>query len=107
MNKLLGHGRAEVIRAGIETAPSGRECLTCVVQFDERKFSNGTVYRQRVKVISYQPEIHSIVRKLARGTMVTFSGEVDALPEIGAGGKWFANPRVIGQLVVEEDYADA
>lgn len=102
MFKLTGGGCGEIYRVSLDTSPSGRECVAATVQFQPRRFDNGTVYRQRVRVISYQQDIIDAVDKLHPGSWISFGGEIDALAEIGAGGKWYANPRVIGSISLHD-----
>lgn len=59
---------------------------------------NGKTYFQKVYVRSYTSGSVALIPKLTPDTLVTVTGEADAVAEQGKDGKSYANVRIVGNV---------
>ena len=77
----------------------GKPFVDLTVKMTPRTW-NGKTYFQKVYVRSYNQATIAMIPQLAAETMVTVTGDADAVAEQGRDGKTYANIRVTGSVVL-------
>lgn len=77
----------------------GKPFVDLTVKMTPRTW-NGKTYFQKVYVRSYNQATIAMIPQLAADTMVTVTGDADAVAEQGRDGKTYANIRVTGSVVL-------
>lgn len=83
--------------AKVVTPESGKPFLDVTVKMAPRTW-NGKTYFQKVYCRSYLQTAMAMAPQLLADTLVTVTGEADAVAEQGKDGKTYANVRVTGNV---------
>lgn len=93
-------------QAKLVTPDNGKPFVDVTVKMTPRNW-NGKTYFQKVYCRSYNQTAVALIPQLTTDTVVTVTGEADAVSEQGKDGKTYANIRVVGNIVLLDGAATA